>query len=126
MRVLVTGHKGYIGTCLVPLLLQEGYEVTGIDSDIYRECTFDGKLTPVSELIKDVRDLTARDVEGHDAVIHLAGLSNDPLGDYDPSLTDDINCQGSIRVARLAKEVGVRRFVFASSCSNFAAASARS
>jgi nucleoside-diphosphate-sugar epimerase len=122
MRVLVTGHKGYIGTCLVPLLLNEGFEVTGIDSDLYRECTFDGELTPISELIKDVRDLSARDVEGHDAVIHLAGLSNDPLGDYDPSLTDDINCKGSIRVAKLAKEVGVRRFVFASSCSNYGAA----
>lgn len=122
MRVLVTGHKGYIGTSLVPLLLNEGFEVTGLDSDLFRECTFDGRIADIPEIIKDVRDVTAHDIEGHDAVIHLAGLSNDPLGDYDPSLTDDINCQGSIKVAKLAREVGVRRFVFASSCSNYGAA----
>lgn len=122
MRVLVTGHKGYIGTCLVPLLLNEGFEVTGLDSDLYRDCTYDGAIADVPEIVKDVRDVTPKDIEGHDAVIHLAGLSNDPLGDYDPSLTDDINCQGSVRVAMLAKEVGVKRFVFASSCSNYGAA----
>lgn len=122
MRVLVTGHKGYIGTCLVPLLLNEGFEVTGLDTDLYRECTFDGAISDVPEILKDVRDVTPRDIEGHDAIIHLAGLSNDPLGDYDPSLTDDINCQGSIRIATLAKEVGVKRFVFASSCSSYGAA----
>ena len=110
MRVLVTGHKGYIGTCLVPLLQNEGFEVTGLDSDLFRECTFDGGIADIPEIIKDVRDITSQDIEGHDAVIHLAGLSNDPLGDYDPSLTDDINCQGSIKVARLAREVGVRAF----------------
>jgi nucleoside-diphosphate-sugar epimerase len=122
MRVLVTGHKGYIGTCLVPMLLAEGFEVTGLDSDLFRECTFDGEIVRVPEIIKDVRDVAAEDVAGHDAVIHLAGLSNDPLGDYDPSLTDDINCQASIRLARLARETGARRFVFASSCSNYGAA----
>lgn len=122
MRVLVTGHKGYIGTCLVPLLLNEGFEVTGLDTDLYRDCTFDGAMSDVPEIIKDVRDVSPRDIEGHDAIIHLAGLSNDPLGDYDPSLTDDINCQGSVRMATLAKEVGVKRFVFASSCSNYGAA----
>lgn len=122
MRVLVTGHKGYIGTCLVPLLLQEDFEVTGLDTDLYRECTFDGGIASIPEIIKDVRDVTAKDVEGYDAIIHLAGLSNDPLGDYDPSLTEDINCHGSIRLARIAHEVGVRRFVFASSCSNYGAA----
>jgi nucleoside-diphosphate-sugar epimerase len=122
MRVLVTGHKGYIGTCLVPLLLNEGFEVTGLDSDLYRDCTYDGTIADVPEIVKDVRDVTPKDIEGHDAVIHLAGLSNDPLGDYDPSLTDDINCQGSVRMATLAKEVGVKRFVFASSCSNYGAA----
>jgi nucleoside-diphosphate-sugar epimerase len=122
MRVLVTGHKGYIGTVLVPLMLSEGFEVTGLDSDLFRECTFDEGIVNIPEVIKDVRDVTPADVEGHDAIIHLAGLSNDPLGDYDPSLTDDINCQGSIKLARIAKQVGVRRFVFASSCSNYGAA----
>ena len=71
MRVLVTGHKGYIGTCLVNLLLQEGFEVSGLDSDLFRECTFEGALARIPEVIKDVRDVTPRDVEGYDAVIHL-------------------------------------------------------
>jgi nucleoside-diphosphate-sugar epimerase len=122
MRVLVTGHKGYIGTCLVPMLLAEGFEVAGLDSDLFSECTFDGELADIPETIKDSRDVTAADVEGFDAIIHLAGLSNDPLGDYDPSLTDEINCQASIRIAELARNSGVQRFVFASSCSNYGAA----
>ncbi len=122
MRVLVTGHKGYIGSCLVPMLLSEGFEVCGLDSDLFRECTFEGTLSEIPELIKDVRDVAEADLEGYDAIIHLAALSNDPLGDYDPSLTDEINAQASIRVARLARKVGVRRFVFASSCSNYGAA----
>ena len=121
MRVLVTGHKGYIGSCLVPLLLAEGYEVGGLDSDLFRGCTFDGDLAQIPEFIKDVRDVTEKDLEGYDAIVHLAGLSNDPLGDYDPSLTDEINCRASIRLAELARTVGVRRFVFASSCSNYGA-----
>jgi nucleoside-diphosphate-sugar epimerase len=121
MRVLVTGHKGYIGSSLVPLLLAEGFEVGGLDSDLFRECTFDGELTGIREIIKDVRDVTERDLEGYEAIVHLAGLSNDPLGDYDPSLTDEINCRASIRLAELARNTGVRRFVFASSCSNYGA-----
>jgi nucleoside-diphosphate-sugar epimerase len=121
MRVLLTGHKGYIGSCLVPMLLQEGFEVTGLDSDLFRDCTFDGELTEIPELLKDCRDVTAEDLEGHDAIIHLAGLSNDPLGDYDPSLTDEINGQASVRMAELARDVGVSRFLFASSCSNYGA-----
>jgi nucleoside-diphosphate-sugar epimerase len=104
------------------MLLAEGFEVTGLDSDLFRECTFDGEIVRVPEIVKDVRDVSADDVAGHDAIIHLAGLSNDPLGDYDPSLTDDINCQASIRLARLARQTGARRFVFASSCSNYGAA----
>jgi nucleoside-diphosphate-sugar epimerase len=104
------------------MLLAEEFEVTGLDSDLFRECTFDGEIVRVPEIVKDVRDVSADDVAGHDAIIHLAGLSNDPLGDYDPSLTDDINCQASIRLARLARQTGARRFVFASSCSNYGAA----
>ncbi|NGP53675.1 NAD(P)-dependent oxidoreductase [Thioalkalivibrio sp. XN8] len=125
MRVLVTGHKGYIGSCLVPMLLEQGLEVTGLDSDLFKECTFDGELAEVPEVIKDTRDATLEDVADHDAVIHLAGLSNDPLGDYDPSLTDEINHRASVRVAELAKKAGVGRFVFASSCSNYGAAGDR-
>lgn len=122
MRVLVTGHKGYIGSCVVPLLLAEGFDVGGLDSDLFRECTFDGELTRIPEIIKDTRDVTESDLDGYDAIIHLAGLSNDPLGDYDPSLTDEINCRASVHIAKLARKVGVRRFVFASSCSNYGAA----
>jgi nucleoside-diphosphate-sugar epimerase len=121
MRVLVTGHKGYIGSCLVPMLLADGFDVGGLDSDLFRACTFDGELASIPETIKDVRDVSETDLEGYAAIVHLAGLSNDPLGDYDPSLTDEINCQASVRVARLARKVGVRRFVFASSCSNYGA-----
>jgi nucleoside-diphosphate-sugar epimerase len=121
MRVLVTGHKGYIGSCLVPLLLADGFEVGGLDSDLFRGCTFDGELASIPEILKDVRDVTKKDLEGYDAIVHLAGLSNDPLGDYDPSLTDEINCRASIRLAEMARTVNVRRFVFASSCSNYGA-----
>jgi nucleoside-diphosphate-sugar epimerase len=104
------------------MLLAEGFDVGGLDSDLFRECTFDGSLAEVPEVIKDVRDVTERDLEGYEAIIHLAGLSNDPLGDYDPSLTEEINSRASIRLAELAKNVGVSRFVFASSCSNYGAA----
>jgi nucleoside-diphosphate-sugar epimerase len=104
------------------MLVEEGFEVGGLDADLFRRCTFDGGLRGVPELVKDVRDATERDLEGYDAIIHLAGLSNDPLGDYDPKLTEDINTRASIRLAELARSAGVRRFVFASSCSNYGAA----
>ena len=119
MKVFLTGHKGYIGAVLTPLLLERGHQVTGLDTDLFGACTFTGELTPVPELKGDVRDLDGQVLKGFDAVIHLAGLSNDPLGDYDPSLTDDINHLGSVRLARLAKQAGVGRFLFASSCSNY-------
>ncbi len=122
MKVLVTGNKGYIGSVLVPMLLADGFEVVGLDSDLYRRCTFIGELTAVKQIEKDVRDVSPSDLNGIDAVIHLAGLSNDPLGDYQPSLTEEINQKASINLAVLAKRAGVQRFVFASSCSNYGAA----
>ncbi len=124
MRVLVTGHRGYIGTVMVPMLLEAGHEVTGYDSDLYERCTFaaGGALAAVPALRKDVRDATAGDLEGFDAVIHLAALSNDPLGDLDPEITYDINHRASVRLATLAKRAGVGRFLFASSCSNYGCA----
>jgi nucleoside-diphosphate-sugar epimerase len=100
-------------------LLERDHEVTGLDSDLFRACTFDGELATIPEMIGDVRDVEAENVKGFDAIIHLAGLSNDPLGDYNPGLTEDINHLGSVRLARLAKEAGVSRFLFASSCSNY-------
>ncbi len=119
MKVFLTGHKGYIGAVLTPMLVERGHQVTGLDTDLFGACTFTGELTPVPELKGDVRDLDGQVLKGFDAVIHLAGLSNDPLGDYDPSLTDDINHRGSVRLATSAKQAGVGRFLFASSCSNY-------
>lgn len=123
MRVLVTGHKGYIGAVLCPMLQSAGHTVAGIDSDLYRRCTFGGGLVDVPERIRDVRDLEVDDVEGFDAVLHLAALSNDPLGNLDPELTYDINHRASVRLAELCKRAGVGRFVFSSSCSNYGAGS---
>lgn len=121
MRVLVTGSLGYIGTVLVPMLLKEGHDVIGMDTDYYSRCTFTGAPVDVPTLKMDVRDAPNTAVRGVDAIIHLAGLSNDPLGDYNPNLTDDINFQASTRLAQLAKQAGVQRFLFASSCSNYGA-----
>ncbi|MFY9974206.1 MAG: NAD(P)-dependent oxidoreductase [Chromatiaceae bacterium] len=121
MRVLVTGHNGYIGTVLVPMLLERDHEVVGLDTDYFAACLFTGALPPIEQIQKDIRDLTAEDVQGVDAVIHLAGLSNDPLGDYKPNLTEEINEQAAVHLARLAKSAGAKRFLFASSCSNYGA-----
>lgn len=121
MRVLVTGSTGYIGTVLVPMLMEKGHDVVGLDTDYYSRCTFAGTLADVPILRVDVRDVELSALRGFDAIIHLAGLSNDPLGDYRPMLTEDINFKGSVRLAELAKEVGVARFIFASSCSNYGA-----
>jgi nucleoside-diphosphate-sugar epimerase len=124
MKVLVTGHRGYIGTVMTPLLRQAGHEVIGCDSDLYARCTFEagGAITPVPALTKDIRDLTEGDLAGIDAVIHLAALSNDPLGNLNPDVTFGINHHGSVHVARVAKAAGVKRFLFASSCSNYGSA----
>lgn len=121
MKVLVTGHKGYIGVCLVPMLLERGHEVTGSDIDMFRSCTYSGELAEVPEISTDVRDIHEDELAGFDAVIHLAGLSNDPLGDYNPGLTEEINEKAAIRLAELAKKAGVSRYIFASSCSNYGA-----
>jgi nucleoside-diphosphate-sugar epimerase len=127
MRILVTGHLGYIGTVLTPLLIHAGHEVVGLDSDLYGSCTFgpESALEDVSWLRRDVRDVTLADLAGIDAVMHLAALSNDPLGDLDPELTYDINHRASVRLAELAKQAGVERFLFSSSCSNYGAAGGR-
>ena len=121
MRVLVTGHNGYIGTILTPMLLEAGYDVFGLDSNLFEGCTFGDDVPRIPEIKKDVRDVEAKDLEGMDAILHLAGLSNDPLGDLNPDLTYDINWRASVRLAELAKQVGVERYVFSSSCSNYGA-----
>ena len=121
MKVLVTGHRGYIGAVLVPMLLARDHEVIGLDSNLYEGCTFaaGGRIANVPHIRKDVRDVELRDLDGIDAVIHLAALSNDPLGNLNPDLTYSINHRASVLLARLAKDAGVRRFLLASSCSNY-------
>jgi nucleoside-diphosphate-sugar epimerase len=121
MKVMVTGSLGYIGTVLVPMLLKRGHDVFGMDSDLYERCTFAQEIPQSKTVNKDVRDAVEDDLAGFEAVIHLAGLSNDPLGDYKPELTEEINEKASVRLARMAKKVGVKRFLFASSCSNYGA-----
>ena len=122
MKILLTGHKGYIGAVAGPMLCAACHEVVGLDADLFAGCGF-GEVAPeIPEIRKDIRDLTKADLEGFDAVVHLAALSNDPLGDLDAKVTYDINHRASVRLAELAKEAGVRRFVFSSSCSTYGAA----
>jgi nucleoside-diphosphate-sugar epimerase len=122
MRILLTGSRGYIGTAMAPLLVAAGHDVVGLDTDLYRRSTFGPWREAIRTVEKDVRAVERADLEGLEAVVHLAALSNDPLGDLDPALTFDINHLASVRLATLAREAGVRRFVFASSCSNYGAA----
>ncbi len=122
MRVLVTGHKGYIGTVLVPMLLDAGHDVVGLDSDLFRACTFRSGVAEVPELRLDLRDVERGHLEGFSAVIHLAALSNDPLGDLNPDITYEINHFASVRLAELAKRAGVSRFLYSSSCSSYGTA----
>ena len=121
LKVLVTGSQGYIGTILVPMLTKKGHEVVGLDTDYYQRCGFGGYMTKSHYIKKDIRDILITDIEGYDAIIHLAGLSNDPLGDYRLELTDTINDKASVTLARMAKTAGIKRFLFASSCSNYGA-----
>ncbi len=122
MRILVTGDKGYIGTVLVPMLVELGHDVRGMDTDYFRNCTFGDGMPNIPSVQKDIRDVEPADLEGFDAVLHLAGLSNDPLGNFDPEQTYEINYRASVRLATAAKQAGVRRFIFSSSCSNYGAA----
>jgi nucleoside-diphosphate-sugar epimerase len=123
MKVLVTGHQGYIGSVLVPLLQQAGHEVVGLDTGLFEACTFGDLPSPVQALRVDVRDVhQTAELDGVGAVIHLAALCNDPLGDLDPQLTGAVNHRASVRLARLAKQAGVARFLFASSCSLYGVA----
>ncbi len=122
MKILLTGSRGYIGSVMAPFLARAGHEVVGVDTDLYRRSTFGEWKDTIETRVKDLRSLEARDLSGFDAVIHLAALSNDPLGDLNPQLTYDINHLASVRLAALAKEAGVPRFAFASSCSNYGAA----
>jgi nucleoside-diphosphate-sugar epimerase len=121
MRILLTGHKGYIGAVAGPVMGAAGHDIVGLDSDLFAGCDF-SEPEPIPEICKDLRDVTREDLEGFDAVFHLAALSNDPLGDLDAGITYDINHRASVRLAKLAKLAGVKRFVFSSSCSTYGAA----
>lgn len=125
MRILMTGHLGYIGTVAVPMFQARGHDVVGLDTDLYRDCTFGPHVGPaaaIENLGIDIRDATPDHLVGFDAVVHLAGLSNDPLGDMDPALTRQLNTDAAVGLALAAKLAGVPRFVFSSSCSNYGAA----
>jgi nucleoside-diphosphate-sugar epimerase len=117
MRILVTGHKGYIGTVMTPILLDAGHEVIGLDSNLFQGCVFTPGIRSIPELPLDLRDVQRRHLEGFDAVVDLAALSNDSLSNLNPEVTYDINHAASVRLARLAKDAGVPRFLFSSSCS---------
>ncbi|HEX3776020.1 MAG TPA: NAD(P)-dependent oxidoreductase [Polyangiaceae bacterium] len=121
MKVLVTGHRGYIGVEMVPVLRQAGHEVVGLDAGYYDECDFRAPPDDVPNLNVDLRDITPEPLRGFDAVIHLAALSNDPLGNLNPGLTYDINLHASVKLAQAAKDAGVSRFLFSSSCSLYGA-----
>ncbi len=121
MKVLVTGHRGYIGVEMVSVLRAAGHEVVGLDVGYYDECDFRAPPDLVPELRMDLRDVADVHLRGFDAVIHLAALSNDPLGDLSPNITYDINLHGSVGLAKAAKQAGVPRFLFSSSCSLYGA-----
>jgi nucleoside-diphosphate-sugar epimerase len=121
MKVLVTGHHGYIGSVMVPLLVEKGHEVVGLDTGLYEACGFGDRRQEIASVRLDLRDVEPRHLEGFEAVVHLAALSNDPLGDLNPQLTYDINHGASVRLAKAARRAGVERFLFASSCSLYGA-----
>lgn len=124
MKVLVTGDKGYIGTVLTPIFLEAGHEVTGLDMNLYEDCTFGGMPlnVPISSIRKDIREVELADCKGFDAIVHLAGLSNDPLSNLNSELTYEINHACTVKLAQLAKQAGVKRFLYSSSCSTYGAA----
>ncbi|MGB2624529.1 MAG: NAD(P)-dependent oxidoreductase [Candidatus Acidiferrum sp.] len=119
MKILLTGHRGYIGAVATPMLSSAGHEVVGLDSDLFAGCDFGQPAPEIPEIRKDIRDVTKADLDGFEAVVHLAALSNDPLGNLDPGLTYDVNHKASVRLAELSKQAGVRRFIFSSSCSTY-------
>jgi len=122
MKVMMTGHLGYIGSVMAPMFLRAGHKVVGLDSGLFEGCIFGDGQTEIPTRRLDIRDVRVADLKGFDAVVHLAALSNDPLGNLDGNLTFDINHHASVKVAELAKQAGAKRYVFASSCSTYGAA----
>lgn len=123
MRILMTGHDGYIGAVMTPMLQAEGHEIVGLDTGYFEGCNFGAYEAPVSLINKDIRNIEISDLDGIDAVIHLAAISNDPLGNLNPGGTYHINHEASVHLAKLAREAGCSRYVYSSSCSVYGAAS---
>jgi nucleoside-diphosphate-sugar epimerase len=123
-RILITGHNGYIGSVMAPHLASAGYDVAGLDTGYFSECSLIPDLGQVPAIRKDLRDLTAADLQGFDAVVHLAALSNDPIGNLNDAWTEEINHQASVKLAELAKAAGIRRYLFSSSCIMYGASDA--
>jgi nucleoside-diphosphate-sugar epimerase len=124
MNILVTGTEGYLGALLAPLLIERGHDVTGVDVGYYKTgYLYNARGDQPRTIVKDIRHLTKDDLKGHDAVVHMAELSNDPTGELAPHITYEINHKGSVRLARLAKEAGVKRFIYMSSCSVYGVSS---
>lgn len=121
MKAFVTGHRGYIGAHLVDLLKAAGHTVVGNDLNLFEGCNWEPLVHPDREILKDVRDLTPRDLDGCDCVMHLAAISNDPMGDLNPGITESVNRDGSVHLARIAKQAGVPRYLFSGSCSVYGA-----
>ncbi|MGD0415624.1 MAG: SDR family oxidoreductase [Terriglobales bacterium] len=122
MKILLTGHQGYIGAVASSMLRSFGHDVVGLDTDLYAGSTFGEPFSAIPGIRKDLRNLTVADLQGFEAVLHLAALSNDPIGNLNPQLTYEINHLASVKLATLAKAAGVQRFVFSSSCSTYGAA----
>jgi nucleoside-diphosphate-sugar epimerase len=119
MKVLLTGHDGYIGAVMTQVLKEAGHDIVGLDSGFFKEAALGGEIEPLETIPSDLRDVTPEDLDGIDSIAHLAALSNDPLGDLDPDLTLEINHQASVNLARAAREAGVKRFIYSSSCSMY-------
>ena len=113
-RILVTGNIGYIGSVLTDILYEKNYDVVGLDIGYYKDCLIKKPKHSISQIISDIRDITKSDLKNFDSIIHLASLSNDPLGEFNPKLTEDINYKSTVKLASIAKDIGVNRFVFVS------------
>lgn len=119
MKILITGNNGYVGTVLTEKLVESGYDITGYDINYFENCLIDKASSNFNQIVKDIRDIQKKDLEGFESIIHLAGLSNDPLGELNPNLTKEINYDATIRLASLAKKSGIKRFIYASSQSMY-------
>ena len=114
MKIFVTGNKGYIGSVLCDCLLKENFTITGLDTEFFEDGGELKQSNDIKQIKKDIREIFDEDIKGHDAIIHLAALSNDPIGALDPKLTTEINYRASVKLAHLAKKNNVSRFIFSS------------